>query len=208
MLRQIVDQVNLGLLVPGDLGAVERHTAMTSVFQSALALVIKMQPAPFSIVHGTRENEGMTSRFRLFQTKFGPADGWKDEELDLDASQSYLAHLDGSGQRIIETRRNDWLGTSAAGTSRAAIWTFCDALQSGKDTFSGGAPQLVGIWRKGPAQTFGFLWHGRRYFSGLEVSDTAQFSNVNWFNHFFERCDGSTRKRLSDAQRQRKPARS
>jgi hypothetical protein len=40
MLRQIVDQVNAGLLLVGNVGAVERHMVVRSALKSALALLI------------------------------------------------------------------------------------------------------------------------------------------------------------------------
>jgi len=78
-------------------------------------------------------------------------------------------------------------------------------LNEGKDRFSGGAPQLVGIWRKGPARTFGFWWHGKQYFAGLEMPVGSNVSRVDWFNHRFERCDPMTGRRLEGAQRHNKP---
>src|ERR1051326_4675762 len=93
----------------------------------------------------------------------------------------------GAGRNAIESRGADWLETDARDTSRSAVWSFCDALASGKDPFSGGAPQLVGIWRKGPAQNFGIIWQGRRYLAGLEVSQENSLNNLQWFNELFER---------------------
>ena len=160
----------------------------------------------FSVFHGTRDGELMSSRFRLWQTSYKVAtQRWTDKEHDLSQNHSCLAHLDGTGKNVIEKRRNDWVQTSAKSTSRAAIWAFCDALGSGEDQFSGGAPQLVGLWRKEPAQNFGFLWNGRRYLSGLEVARNSSWDAVHWFNHLFERCDGRTGNRLKSAQRHIKP---
>ena len=159
-----------------------------------------------SIFHGAREGEFMASRFRLWELRYSATTGvWLDQERSIDNHQSYVIHLDGSGHRAIASQTSEWIGTPAEGTSRAAIWFFCDALHSRSDPFSGGAPQLVGIWRKGPGRSFGFLWHGRRYLAGLEVPNDAIWSSVDWFNHLFERCDGKSGRRLKDAQPQRKP---
>jgi hypothetical protein len=205
ILRQVIDQVNAGLLLAGEITTIERHAIVSEAFKSAMALTVKVDVPPFAVFHGARDGHEMRSTFRLFHITYSKADGWGGGELDLNSDRSYLAHLDGSGKRVIEERRKDWLGTNAEGTSRAAIWAFCDALQSGKDPFSGAPPQLVGIWRKESAQTFGFLWHGKPYLSGLEVPKTANFAKTKWFNHRFERCDGATGRRLKDAQPQPKP---
>lgn len=207
MLRQIIDQVNVGLLLTEDAGSHERHSTVAAALESAMSIAVDVDVTPFAVFHGTRENEQMKSRFRLFRTEYSKTAGWIDSELDLDSDRSYLAHLDGSGKRVIEIRRKDWIGTTAEGTSRAAVWAFCDALQSGRDLLSGGPPQLVGIWRTGPGRAFGFLWHGKPFFSGLEVGDLADFASVQWFNHLFERCDAATGRRRPGAQRQRKPLR-
>jgi hypothetical protein len=207
VLRQVIDQVNAGLLFTRGMSATERSAVVTAALESALKLRVAIETGPFAVYHGTRDHELMKSRFRLFHTKYSKADGFTHGELNLSSIKSYLAHLDGSGKRVIETRRNDWLDTKAEGTTRAAIWAFCDALQSGRDPLSGGPPQLVGIWRNDPAQTFGFLWHEKRYFCGLEVSDTAALQAVKWFNHLFERSDARTGMRMEGAQRQRKPVR-
>jgi len=209
ILRQLLEQVNAGLLFPDDLGASARHTIMIQAFLDAMQKRTDAPMRTFSIFHGAREGELMMSHFRLWKTQYSAiTDNWTDEELDIiDDSRSYLALVDGSGRREIEMRGRDWIGTVAEGTSRSAIWAFCDALHSGKDVYSGGPPQLVGIWRKGPARSFGFLWHGKRYFAGLEVPQDAAWSSVEWFNHLFERCDGKSGRRLRGAQSQRQPAR-
>jgi hypothetical protein len=207
ILRQLIDQVDSGLLFADSLSAEDRHTVLFEAFRQALDRRVNAPMRSFSFFHGARDGEFMTSRFRLWETQYNAKNGeWTDNEHRIASDQSYLVHLDGSGKPIIKAKSRDWIGTEAEGTSRAAIWSFCDALQSGKDPFSGGPPQLVGIWRKGPAQSFGMLWHGKRYLAGLEVFSDPIWMTVPWFNHLFERCDGRTRSRLKSAQRHRKPA--
>ena len=209
ILRQLLECLNAGLMFADDIDAAGRHTVASEAFQNAMQRRTMAPMRSFSIFHGARDGEFMASRFRLWEIRYDMGTGrWKDQERDIDASRSYLAHVDGSGKRVIELTGREWIDTAAEGTSRAAIWSFCDALHSGKDPYSGGAPQLVGIWRKGPAKSFGFLWHGKKYFAGLEVPNSVIWENVNWFNHLFERCDGRTGSRLKIAQRHRKPNKS
>lgn len=151
MLGQVLDQVNSGLLLPEGVGAAERHAIVIEAFKAGMALRKWVKLKAFAIFHGARDGEFTKSQFHLWESKYSMKDGWLDKKMDLNASRSYLAHLDGSGKKVIEIRREVWVNTNAAGTSRAAIWAFCDSLRSGKDKYSGGAPQLVGIWRKGPA---------------------------------------------------------
>jgi hypothetical protein len=207
ILRQLVDQVDSGLLFASDLPAAGRHDAILAAFRNAMERRFGAPMHAFSLFHGARDGELMASRFRLWETRYNPTDGtWADAEHSIATAQSYLVHLDGSGRATVRARSHDWAGSEAEGTSRAAIWSFCDALHSGKDPLSGGPPQLVGIWRKGAGQAFGMLWHGKRYLAGLEVCGEPVWAAVPWFNHLFERCDGRTGSRLKSAQRHRKPA--
>jgi hypothetical protein len=93
-----------------------------------------------------------------------------------------------------------WEESHAGGTSRAVFSAFCDSLQSGNDPLSGGPPQLIGLWRKSPPQTFGVIWQGRRYFYGLEASAPATQDGVRWFNELSEVCDAETLARKEGAQ--------
>ena len=204
----VAREVENGLLFADDLGAEVRHVVVFNAFRGALERRVSAPVHSFSLFHGAREGQFMASHFRLWEMQYTTKSGhWTDKEHDISDDQSYLAHIDGTGKPVIEARSRDWIGTGAEGTSRAAIWSFCDALHSGKDRFSGGPPQLVGMWRKGPAQTFGILWHGKRYLAGLEVTGDAIWESVPWFNNLFERCDGKTGSRLKSAQRHPKPNR-
>jgi hypothetical protein len=206
ILHQILEQINSGLLFSVNDNAADRHRIVREVLRDAVSNRVAAPLGPFTIYHGAREGELMQSFFKLWKTDYSAAtDKWYDQEHNLDETRSYLARIDGSGQNAIERSGQDWLNTDAGGTSRSAVWSFCDALASGRDPFSGGAPQLVGIWRKGPAQNFGVIWQGRRYLAGLEVPAGPTLNNLQWFNELFERCDGETGMRLEGAQPHRKP---
>ena len=78
---------------------------------------------------------------------------------------------------------------------------FCDAIELAKDSRSGGAPQLVGIHRKGNAKYFGVVNKNKRYFLGLPVSNPENPNNINWFNDIFEIANGKTKKRQAGVQK-------
>jgi hypothetical protein len=204
VLGQVLDLTRSGVLFPIDADAEARHRAFVQLFQQSLQTGSDAPIKGFSFFHGTRDGDGMSGRFRLWQTKYNAA-RWADMEHDLTKERSYLVIVDGSGRHAVEQRGTEWLGTGVEGTSRAAIWSFCDALRSQKDPFSGGAPQLVGIWRIGNARRYGFIWNGKKFVSGLELPNVAEWDCVDWFNDLFERCDGQTGERLPDAQRHAKP---
>ena len=206
-LRQMIDLVNAGIIFSPSVAAEDRHQRAIDVIRSAVENRSDAPISNFSIFHGSRDGEFMPSRFHAWKTQYTSQTGqWTDQELDLGSGQSYLAHIDGSGATTVLRYANRWQRTSVKGTSRAAIGAFCDALYSEKDEFTGGPPQLVGIWRKGVARQFGFIWCGKRYLCGVEVPSDAQFDNVHWFNQRFERLDGEKKKRLKDAKRHPKPS--
>ena len=205
-LGQMIDLVNAGIIFRASDTAERRHQRAMEVVRRAVDNRCQAPITSFSIFHGARDGELMASGFRAWKTQYASeTEEWTDEELDLSDEGSYLAHLDGSGATTIRAYARKWRGTSAEGTSRAAFWAFCDALYSEKDGFSGGAPQLVGIWRKGAARQFGLLWCGKRYLCGVEVPADARFDSVDWFNQRFERIDGENIKRVEDGKRHPKP---
>jgi hypothetical protein len=206
VLRQLVDQVNCGLLFGDGLDAERRHELVKPILEQAIRRQTGAIASLFSVFHGARDGELMVSRFRLWETRYyANTNYFTDQERELQIDCSYLAWVDGSGASYIKKNGAEWLDTDAGSTSRAGIWSFCNALREGEDPYSGGAPQLVGIWRKGPARTFGFWWNGKPYLSGAEVPGSANFGRVDWFNDRFERCDGATGCLLEGAKRHDRP---
>jgi hypothetical protein len=170
ILRQIVEQINRGVLFREGVPAEERHHIAFSALEAAIAQAKSAPMTSFSVFHGSRDGEFMKARFRVWESRYTVSSGiWRDEESDLAGVRSYWVCVDGSGADYIRARGKEWFNTDAEGTSRAAIWSFCNALHEGRDPFSGGAPQIVGIWRKGPARVFGFRWRGGTYLAGLPV---------------------------------------
>ncbi len=207
-LRQMVDIIDSGLLFTMSDSAEYRHNQAFSVFRSTIQSGHHLPIGDFSVIHGARDGELMSSRFRLWIVRFNSKSvTWHEEEINLDASYSHLVHIEGSGRKTIQKYKKKWDGTPAENTSRAAFWSFCDALFSEDDKHSGGPPQLVGIWRKGVARQFGIIWCGKRYLAGTQVPNDSRFCNVHWFNQRFERMDGEKIKLLPEAQRQAKPNR-
>ena len=78
--------------------------------------------------------------------------------------------------------------------------SFVSALKGGADRQSGGAPQMVGLYRVENGQTFGIRYERKMYLHGSRVHPSAA-GTVDWRNERFERIDGRTGKRLPGAQR-------
>lgn len=207
-LRQMIDIGDSGLLFSKADAAECRHDRLFSVFRSTIESVSDSLINDFSVLHGARDSELMSSRFRLWLVRYdSKTTTWHHEEISLNASHSYFCYIGGSGRDTIRQHASKWHGTPAENTSRAAFWSFCDALFTEDDKHSGGPPQLVGLWRKGVARQFGVIWCGKRYLAGAQAPDDSRFSNIYWFNQRFERMDGEKIKLLPGAQRQAKPNR-
>lgn len=159
------------------------------------------QRLPFSIAHGAREGAGMRSRFHLWVLEWSPSGGWKTKKKYM-RRESVLLYSDGTGKTRFRTRDRAWKKSEIGKKSRGVFGAFCEALSSGADLQSAGAPQLVGIFNGGPARYFGVVYRGRHYLKGNCV-DGAIPCGIKWFNEAFEQEDPISKKVIG--QRQPRP---
>ena len=115
-------------------------------------------------------------------------------------TQSARLKIAGSGTKQIQSASVLWEASRERRTSRAIFGAFCDALHSASDNESGGAPQLVGLHRVGPAKTFGVVFQQKRYFAGAKIEKRDATNEVEWFNELFERVDGQSKLLLPGAK--------
>lgn len=169
--------------------------------RSLWATYPQRQKRSFGILHAFRVHESMESEFRLTVSTYDAAKNmWAYEEAEMPGSSSLL-QIHGSGGASIRHASAQWEKSNAAGTSRAAFSAFAEALKAGTDPLSGGGPQLVGLYRKGPGRTFGTVFEKRRFFAGAPVArDSAWNDDVEWRNELFERVSGVTARRVDVAQ--------
>lgn len=158
----------------------------------------------FTILHVTREGEGMKCRFRVWEHTWRTGHGWSSVEREL-PKESKVITAGGSGADAFLHWDDKWEKSAIGRTSRGVFSAFCDALKEGKDPFCGGAPQLGGLFRVGTSNQFGIIYDKRRYIAGVEASADWQHAAVEWFNELFERCDPTTLSIKKGAQRQPRP---
>lgn len=158
----------------------------------------------YVIFYGTRIGEGTkpdsnARRKAAVRPDFDPYRGswfgcqtiaWDGEQLVseyLETPHEHSQHIaaDGSGTKWIEQHQKRVADDPQSRTSRIIFRAFCDALKAGKDRQSGGPPQLVGLYRSGPARTFGVVSQGAATFLGLNASFSG--TKVEWRNEDFER---------------------
>lgn len=180
-----------------------RHAGFVERLKAAMGSVIAADP--FTVVHGARDDDGMASNFYVWCTHWSSAAGLTDVSEVL-PSDSALAFVVGSGQTSVNRQDLKWKRSEVGRTSRAAFSAFCDALRSCADPMSGGAPQVVGIFRDGGAETIGLIFNGGRYYRGQALArpDVAMKS-TEWRNELFERCDPLTMCLIDGAQRHARP---
>lgn len=206
VLGQIIDLIDIGALFGPEAQPEEKFLAISGIFKQAHATYPDAMRSPFSILYCSRQNEGMLSTFALFELSWDPALGWQHQQLVTPSIKSDIVVARGSGAQGVQLSVDRWMNTDVGGTSRAVFSAFCDALDSRVDEASGGAPQLVGIYRIGSAKSFGVAYRNSLYLHGLCMDKSPWLDGVEWRNALFERCDWRTGERLEDAQRHSRPS--
>ncbi|WP_437757885.1 hypothetical protein [Sorangium sp. So ce1389] len=205
-IAQALDLIDLGLLVVDTLTHVEHGLAsLTDFLQSALTSYPKSQQRPFSVICACRSGSGMTSNFGVSEVSWSADRGWLTCPHTLPA-QSAVVVARGSGNATFGGADKQWRKSDIGGTSRAVYSAFCDHVASGTDAKTGGAPQLVGIYRVGAAITFGVIYAKQRWLSGAPVATCDPRATLEWRDDLFQRCDGHTLGPLPQAQRHARPA--
>jgi hypothetical protein len=145
---------------------------------------------------------------RLHTISWTSKRGWHGKESTLPKSSDVLFALGSGAEEFSENFLRYKVGTNRE-TSRAVFHCFCDTLTQVSDQLVGGAPQLVGIYRKpdSPGFTVGIIYNGMRYFLGAHIDNGRNLDTVQWRNANFERCDGRTMNKLPAAQPQPDPLR-
>lgn len=203
VLGQVDSLLTRGILFGADDRPADRHDRVRRIMEGSFGTYPHPVRNPFTILHAAREYSGMRSQFRFWRTDWAKSAGWSDQEIGL-PTESVLVLAVGSGAEVV-TRRNHAWRERLSRTSRSVFGAFSDALKSGEDGRSGGAPQLVGLYRTNAALVFGIIFEAKRYVCGLEMPEAAGLGSIEWRNELFERCDCRTLQRLPDAQRQPRP---
>lgn len=155
------------------------------------------QKRAFEIFYISRTDQGMTCEFhagRVFSTdrKIVNSEAMQLPRDPISGPHSGLIGEAGSGSNSMKNWDYRWQSTDIKNTSRSVFGAFCSSLKSGDDPLSGGAPQLIAIYRSGMAKQLGMIWQGKKYFSGVELEDFSAGEQLSWRNERFEICDPST----------------
>lgn len=150
--------------------------------------------------------------FHLYILKGSKKQGFIQSEEAL-PKESDIIHIMGSGKTQFMNNYERYQKGPNSNTSRNVFHCFIDTLNNSVDSACGGAPQLVGLYRKPETVgiEYGIIYRKekgkieRRYFLGMEVPkdvSSGSYCNIEWRNENFELCNGETMKRLPDAANQ------
>lgn len=204
-LGQVIDLIDLGILFVDADHPTTKWSKIVSLVQSSFQAYPVRPARPFDIVYCTREGSGMASVFHMFTLSWRPNSGWAIKQDWRIPEKSDVIATFGSGHDQVKLWHDQWQRADGESVSRSVFSAFCDALRSGSDVHTGGAPQLIGLYRKGPAESFGVINDGGRHLMGVPLPDSLVGNAVEWRNELFERCDGHTMKPLEGAQRHSRP---
>lgn len=187
VLGQIVSAIDMGALYTDMTGPEIRFSQISKAIKASFSELPKDGKQPFTAFYATREGEGMTAKFHFWALSWSHGNGWHEENIPI-PSESSAIRVSGSGADGVGKWQSYWDSSSQGGTSRAVFSALCDAISGGSDPCSGGAPQLVGMFRKSEAQTMGVVIDKTPYLLGLPVPvEQGLLCNIQWRNYLFER---------------------
>ncbi|HEC8347560.1 TPA: hypothetical protein RG646_RS14335 [Providencia rettgeri] len=206
IITQLIDLIDDGLLFIEEDTIDIKIQKVESKIKTSLMAMPSAHRGNCEIIYATRINNRIQSVFHSAIIKIIDNKIFS-EKLTLPNTSGVIVRS-GSGATSFKQWHDIWVGTphkdpfQSGRTSRNVFSSFCDSLTSGQDKYSGGAPQLIGIYREGPAKNFGVIYNGTRYLSGIEVTPSDQLNLIEWRNELFERYDGNSMKIIKKAQRQ------
>lgn len=204
VLSQITEMADQGLLFSPKTSCKERFEAikekLVQQFHQYPRMVGKITAHTLQVLHISRDPID-NLKFACWLIKWNRAKGWEGKTISLPPSSGVLFSI-GSGAKEFNDNLLRYKNGPDKGTSRSVFHCFCDTLSNIKDKRCGGAPQLVGIYRKPDsfAIAYGIIKNKKRYFLGAPIDDRVDFAGVEWRNDLFELCDGRTMKRVGQAQ--------
>ncbi len=201
---QALELLEAGFLHPAEAAPEARVPVLEAFLKDSLQTYPSSQKREFSVVYAWRIGPDSKPSFFVAEISWSPSVGWSSVIPTL-PSESAVIIARGSGQNHFGAPYRRWKDSEVGRTSRAVYSAFCDHLARGTDPRTGGPPQLVGLYRTGPAITFGVIYAGARWLSGARVPDSAVPQDVEWRDELFQRCDGRTMALKSGTQRHARP---
>jgi len=206
VLSQITEMADNGLLFNENSTCKEKFEAIKETLKRAFSKYPNgeknITKDTLQIIHISREPYD-NKKFLCNLISWNRENGWDEKEISFPEKSGLLLAI-GSGKNEFNDNYSRYKVGDNQDTSRNVFHCFCDTLFNIKDPQCGGAPQLVGLYRRpnSAALKFGIIKDEKRYLFGAEVDNPVNPDNIRWINELFELCDGNTMLILNDAQRQ------
>lgn len=203
VLGQIVDVADQGLLFDENWTCEQKSQAvidqLIQSFKNYPSKVNGITRDSLEIIHCSRDFNNNFYSKKIRWTKLD--NKWTVENVEFKDHSDKL-FIAGSGKKEFLEKYDEYWKSSNQKTSRALFHCFTDTLSNIKDVFCGGAPQLVGLYRKDNAKFFGIIHNKKRYLQGVQIDNLQNFDKIEWRNELFEICDGQTMKIKEKAKKQ------
>lgn len=206
VLSQIIEMADTGLLFKEDFTCKEKFEKIKETLKSSFSKYPNgeryITNDTLQIIHISREPTNYKN-FLCNLITWNRESGWEEREISFPEKSDLLLVI-GSGKSEFKDNYIRYQGGNNQDTSRNVFHCFCDTLYNIKDPQCGGAPQLVGLYRKpnSTALKFGIIKNKKRYLFGAEIDNPVSADKIKWVNENFEICDGDTMLILEKGQRQ------
>lgn len=206
VLSQIIEMIDAEILLTERMNCKQKHKVIIEKICHSLSKYPDVLGGnTIQIIHISRETVfvGYPS-FHHYLLTYDKTK-WTDKEKNL-PNKSGLLHILGSGAKEFRDNYVKFQNGNNSSTSRNVFQCFVDTLMHIQDVYCGGAPQLVGLYRKplSAGINYGIVYQNKRFLLGMEVPKDSKFENVAWRNELFEICDGETKKIVPGAMKQPK----
>ena len=205
ILSQIVEMIDSNILFDKSMDCNQKSSLVFEVLSKSISnYPINCMSDSMKILYISRENQlDKYPEFYGYLFSWIKISGWKKEVLAIPSKSAILCQL-GSGRNEFIDNYVQYQTGNNSDTSRNVFHCFIKTLFKIHDRYCGGAPQLVGIYRRPctNARNFGIIYEKKRYFLGNEVPILSNAECIEWRNEFFEICDGNTKSRKETAIRQ------
>lgn len=186
-INQLVSLIDSSCLFTPDESAETKNEIVFQFVNDALKNY-PLHNITFSIIYGTRVN----GCFSVMRIKTSPDHCLISEKISI-PPQSSIIISDGSGNADFRDRWRevDVPNNENYRTARNVVYCFTDSIKNGKDSNTGGLPQIVGLYRGGNGKMFGFVDDGKRYLYGRETEylHPLNLQALEWRNNKFERIN-------------------
>jgi len=206
VLGQIVTAIDNGILFENEHTPDQKQERILETIKNSYQEGYNHPVSDFSILHACRAIAWPYTEFSFWHISYkAKTNEWFNEKLPLPENTGLVISL-GSGAASAKSHEGRWTESDVGGTSRSFFSAFCDAIDSGDDKLSGGAPQLCALYPNLPPQCIGVIKDNRYFIHGMEVQPGPRLSNIEWKDVLFRSIDPETKMLKAGARHFVRPA--